>query len=107
MTPEKSSRIVKNAAEYISQNFSEDITLATVADHLHVNTSYLSTLFRQVTGMTFKEHLNRVRIEEAARLLSNTDYPVMEIAIACGYKDQSYFTKVFKKLTGLTPKQYR
>ena len=105
MTPEKSSRIVKNAAEYISQNFSEDITLATVADHLHVNTSYLSTLFRQVTGMTFKEHLNRVRIEEAARLLSNTDYPVMEIAIACGYKDQSYFTKVFKKLTGLTPRQ--
>ena len=107
MTPEKSSKIVKNAAEYISQNFSEDITLATVADHLHVNTSYLSTLFRQVTGMTFKEHLNRVRIEEAARLLSNTDYSVMEIAIACGYKDQSYFTKVFKKLTGLTPKQYR
>ena len=78
-----------------------------VADHLHVNTSYLSTLFRQVTGMTFKEHLNRIRIEEAARLLSNTDYSVMEIAIACGYKDQSYFTKVFKKLTGLTPKQYR
>ncbi len=107
MTPEKSSRIVKNAAEYIAQNFSEDITLATVAEHLHVNTSYLSTLFRQVTGMTFKEHLNRVRIEEAARLLSNTDYPVMEIAIACGYKDQSYFTKVFKKMTGLTPKQYR
>jgi YesN/AraC family two-component response regulator len=57
--------------------------------------------------MTFKEHLNRVRIEEAARLLANTDYSVMEIAIACGYKDQSYFTKVFKKLTGLTPKQYR
>ena len=107
MTPEKSSKIVKNAAEYISQNFSEDITLAMVADHLHVNTSYLSTLFRQVTGMTFKEHLNRIRIEEAARLLSNTDYSVMEIAIACGYKDQSYFTKVFKKLTGLTPKQYR
>ncbi len=107
MTPEKSSRIVKNAVEYISQNFSEDITLATVAEYLHVNTSYLSTLFRQVTGMTFKEHLNRVRIEEAARLLSNTDYPVMEIAIACGYKDQSYFTKVFKKLTGLTPRQYR
>ena len=107
LTPEKSSRIVKNAVDYISQNFSEDITLAMAAEHLHVNTSYLSTLFRQVTGMTFKEHLNRVRIEEAARLLSNTDYPVMEIAIACGYKDQSYFTKVFKKMTGLTPKQYR
>ncbi len=107
LTTDRSSKIVKNAAEYISQHFSEDISLASVAENLHVNTSYLSTLFRQVTGMTFKEHLNRVRIEEAARLLSNTDYPVMQIAIACGYKDQSYFTKVFKKQTGLTPKQYR
>lgn len=107
LTPEKSSKIVKNAAEYITQHFSEDISLAKVADTLHVNTSYLSTLFRQATGTTFKEYLNRIRIEEAARLLSNTDYPVMEIAIACGYKDQSYFTKVFKKLTGLTPRQYR
>lgn len=107
LTPERNSRIVKNAVEYIARHFSEDISLASVADTLHVNTSYLSTLFRQVTGMTFKEYLNRVRIEEAARLLSNTDYPVMEIAIACGYKDQSYFTKVFKKLTGLTPRQYR
>ena len=107
MMPDKSGRIVKNAAEYISRHFSEDISLAVIADELHVNTSYLSTLFRQVTGITFKEYLNRVRVEEAARLLSNTDYSVMEIAVACGYRDQSYFTKVFKKLTGLTPKQYR
>jgi AraC-like DNA-binding protein/ligand-binding sensor protein len=107
LTQEKNSRIVKNAVEYIARHFSEEISLASVADTLHVNTSYLSTLFRQVTGTTFKEYLNRIRIEEAARLLSNTDYPVMEIAIACGYKDQSYFTKVFKKLTGLTPRQYR
>ena len=107
LMPDKSGRIVKSAAEYISRHFSEDISLAVIADELHVNTSYLSTLFRQVTGITFKEYLNRVRVEEAARLLSNTDYSVMEIAVACGYRDQSYFTKVFKKMTGLTPKQYR
>jgi AraC-like DNA-binding protein len=46
-------------------------------------------------------------VEEAERLLSNTDYPIIEIAVACGYSDQSYFTKVFKKYTGLTPRQYR
>lgn len=105
--PEKSSKIVKNAVDYVAQHFSEDITLASVAEVLHVNTSYLSMLFKQVTGTTFKEHLNRVRVEEAERLLANTDYPIIEIAIACGYSDQSYFTKVFKKYTGLTPRQYR
>lgn len=104
---DRNSRIVKSAVEYVAQHFSEDISLASVAEELHVNTSYLSTLFRQVTGTTFKEHLNRVRVEEAERLLANTDYAVMEIAIACGYRDQSYFTKVFKKMTGLTPKLYR
>ena len=104
---ERSSRLVKNAVEYINRHFSEEITLAGVAEEFHVNVSYLSMLFRQVTGMTFKEHLNRVRIEEAERLLANTDYAIIEIAIACGYRDQSYFTKVFKKYTGLTPRQYR
>ena len=106
-TPERNSRIVKNAVDYVARHFSEEITLTSVAGELHVNTSYLSMLFRQVTGMTFKEHLNRVRVEEAERLLTNTDYAIIEIAIACGYRDQSYFTKVFKKYTGLTPRQYR
>ena len=105
--PEKNSRVVRNTVEYISQHFSEEISLAGVAEELHINASYLSMLFRQVTGVTFKEHLNRVRVEEAERLLKNTDYPIIEIAVACGYRDQSYFTKVFKKYTGLTPRQYR
>lgn len=105
--PEKSSRVVRDTVEYISKHFSEEISLAGAAEELHVNASYLSMLFRQVTGVTFKEHLNRVRVEEAERLLKNTDYPIIEIAVACGYRDQSYFTKVFKKYTGLTPRQYR
>lgn len=106
-SPERSSRLVKNAKEYVAKHFSENITLSSVADELHVNPSYLSMLFRQVTGITFKEYINRIRVEEAERLLSNTDYPIIEIAVACGYSDQSYFTKVFKKYTGLTPRQYR
>ena len=104
---EHNSRVVKNAVAYIARHFSEEISLAKVSEELHVNPSYLSMLFKQVTGVTFKEHLNRIRIEEAERLLTNTDYPILEIAIACGYRDQSYFTKVFKKYTGLTPRQYR
>lgn len=106
-SPEKNSRVIKNAVDYIAHHFPEEITLASVAEEYHVNASYLSMLFRQVTGMTFKEYLNRVRVEEAERLLTNTDYPIIDIAVACGYRDQSYFTKVFKKYTGLTPRQYR
>ena len=48
-----------------------------------------------------------VRVEESKRLLSNTDYSLIDIAVATGFEDQSYFTKVFKKYTGLTPKQFR
>lgn len=104
---DRNSKVIRKAAEYIANHFAENVTLANLAENIHLNPSYLSTLFKQVTGLTFKEYLNKVRIEEAQRLLANTDYPIMEIAIACGFSDQSYFTKVFKKQTGLTPKQYR
>lgn len=104
---DNSNRMIKEAAEYISKHFSENISLADVADVIHLNPSYFSSLFKQVTGESFKEYLNKVRIEEAKSLLEHTDYSIIEIAVACGYSDQSYFTKVFKKTTGITPKQYR
>ena len=78
-----------------------------VANHVHLNPTYFSTLFKQSTGSSFKEYLNMVRIEESKRLLANTDYSIIDISLATGFEDQSYFSKVFKKFTGLTPKQYR
>ena len=104
---DKNNSMIRGAVEYIASHYDQEITLAEVAEQTHLNPSYLSTLFRQVTGQTFKEYLNRVRVQEAQRLLTHTDYPIMEISIACGFSDQSYFTKVFRKYTGLTPKQYR
>lgn len=104
---DKSNKTIKSATRYIAAHFAENITLSDLADHLHINASYLSTLFKQVTGHAFKEHLNITRVEEAKRLLADTDYPIMEIAVSCGFNDQSYFTKVFKHQTGLTPKQFR
>ena len=105
--PSKGNEIIKKAIRYISQNFSRNLTLDEVADHVHLNPSYFSTLFKQSTGSSFKEYLNMVRIEESKRLLSNTDYSIIDISLATGFEDQSYFSKVFKKYTGLTPKQYR
>lgn len=106
-TPTKNNEIIKKAMSYISDNFSSNITLDDVAHHVHLNPAYFSTIFKQSCGSSFKEYLNMVRIEESKRLLANTDYSVVDIAVATGFMDQSYFSKVFKKYTGLTPKQYR
>lgn len=103
----KNSEIIKKAIQYISANFSTPLTLETVAEYVHLNPAYFSTIFKQSTGSAFKEYLNMIRIEESKRLLSNTDYSLIDIAIAVGYDNQSYFSKVFKKHTGLTPKQFR
>jgi len=101
------SDAVKRAVTYMSRHYAENITLEQVSEIVHLNPSYFSTLFRQVTGSTFKDHLNMIRIEESKHLLANTDYSIINIAISCGFGDQSYFSKVFRKYTGLTPKQYR
>ena len=85
----------------------QSMSLDAVARHVHLNPAYFSSLFKQSTGSSFKEYLNMVRVEESKRLLTNTNYSVIDIAIATGFEDQSYFSKVFKKYTGLTPKQYR
>lgn len=105
--PSKNSELIKKAIQYIAHNFASAISLEDVATHVHLNPAYFSTVFKQSTGSSFKEYLNMVRIEESKRLLSNTTYSVIDIAIATGFEDQSYFSKVFKKYTGLTPKQYR
>lgn len=105
--PNKNHEITKKAIFYISKHFSEPLTLDEVAEHVHLNPAYFSTLFKQSTGSSFKEYLNMVRIEESKRLLANTDYSIIDIAIAVGFEDQSYFARVFKKYTCLTPRQYR
>lgn len=105
--PSKNSELIKRAMLYISDHFNTPLTLEDVAAHVHLHPSYFSTMFKNSTGSSFKEYLNMVRIEESKRLLSNTDYSIIDIAIATGFEDQSYFSKVFKKYTGLTPKQFR
>ena len=105
--PTKNNEIIKEAIRYISQTFAGNLTLEDVASHVHLNPAYFSTLFKQSTGSSFKEYLNMVRIEESKRLLINPEYSIIDVAMAVGFMDQSYFSKVFKKYTGLTPKQYR
>jgi len=104
---EQSSKLIRRATEHIHAHLSEKLLLADLARELGVSEPYLSRLFKRVTGQTFLDYLNRQRVEEAKRLLAGTDYPLTQIAMACGFADQSYFAKVFKKYTGLPPRQYR
>lgn len=105
--PTKHNELMKKAILYLSSHYMDPVTLEETASHVGLNPAYFSTLFKQSCGSSFKEYLNMIRIEESKRLLANTDYPILDIAVSVGFEDQSYFSKVFKKYTGLTPKQYR
>ena len=102
-----SSQIIKLAIQDINENYRNKISLKTVADHLHTNPSYLSTLFKQEMGMTFTDYLNQVRINRSCELLANTNLSLVDVSFQAGFDGQSYFTKVFRKIKGATPKDYR
>ena len=92
---------------YISDNYKEDLKLEDLASEFSFNYNYLSTYFTQHKKEGFSDYLNRLRIEEACRLLESSDIPISSIGMEVGYSDHSYFSRVFKKLTGRTPSDYR
>ena len=98
---------INKALHYMNVEYVNEITIQQVAEKVNLDRSYFSTLFKKEVGYSFKEYLNMIRIEESKRLLTNSSYSIVDIAIAVGFEDQSYFSKVFKKYTGITPKQYR
>jgi AraC-like DNA-binding protein len=104
---ESRSAVITTAVRFIQSNYSRDLSLDDVATEVGVSAGYLSRLFKQVTGETFKGYLTRIRMQEAKRLLSETGSRVYEIAENVGYNDQHYFSEVFRKETGLSPLEYR
>lgn len=93
--------------EDIDCNFTKDITLNDLAEKYAVSISNLSGIIKRETGMTFTEHLAKRRVKKAEQLLKNEKYSVAEVGKLVGYHDYYYFTKWFKKLTGVTPSKYR
>ncbi|MBE6793256.1 MAG: helix-turn-helix transcriptional regulator [Ruminococcaceae bacterium] len=98
---------MRRALSFIGERYNEPLTLSDVAEYLGISPNYLSTLFHQTTGVSFRDHLCQVRVEAGKRLLLSTDLSLVEIAVAVGFPDQSYFCKVFKKHVGLTPGKFR
>ncbi|KZL89491.1 AraC family transcriptional regulator [Clostridium magnum] len=103
----KNPVLIKKCIAYINEHYKENITLDTIANMVHLNASYFSSVFKKEMGASFSSYLNKIRIEQSKLLLKNTDYSILNIALEIGFEDQSYFSKVFKSLTNMTPKQYK
>lgn len=93
--------------DYIRSHYNRDIPLSSLARRFYFSQGYLGRLLREITGLSYTEIVTRLRIERAAELLLNTQNSIGEISAEVGYKDANYFTKVFKKVTGRTPQNYR
>lgn len=94
-------------SDYLYRNTHRQVTLKELADHFHYNYSYLSSLFTQVTQMNFTDYMTELKIQRAKDLLPQAGQTISEVAVAVGFTDISYFSKVFKKRTGQTPSQYK
>jgi len=103
----KHSDIVFKITNYIKKNCSEKLSLESLAKEVYLSKSYLSSVFKQETKMSLTAYITKVRVEKSKRMLIEENIGLAAIAGKCGFKDQSYFTKVFKKETGISPKRYR
>lgn len=100
-------KLVEMGKEYIHEHFSEDISVAEIAEQLYVTPNYFSRVFKKQTGMGCLEYINQVRMEKAKELLRNSRRLAYEIAEIVGFKDANYFSIAFKKYTGFSPTEYR
>ena len=104
---DKGNPYVRKALRYMHDNYSAHLDLEKVAEYVGLSPSYFSSLFHKIVGESFRDRLNRIRVEESKRLLLSARYSLGDIAVAMGFPDQSYYSKVFKKIIGVTPGKYR
>lgn len=102
-----SMTIISNVIQYILQHYGDDLTLEKLAAEVHVSNSYLSRLFKKEQGMTLSNYIQTIRLQEAKKLLSSTNLKTYEIAEKVGISDPVYFSKLFKRAEGLSPKEFR
>ncbi|MDO4321959.1 MAG: response regulator [Lachnospiraceae bacterium] len=98
---------INMAVAYIRENFDKELNMAVVSNHISMNYSLFSLSFKQYTGMNFVNYLKMIRINEAKRLLEETDEKVIEISQKVGYENEKHFMKTFKNVCGVSPSEYR
>lgn len=99
---------INKAIDYININYGEPITIEIIAKYLNINKCYFCSLFKKETGETFSQYLNSLRVEKSKELLLNEkNLSILDVAIAVGFNNQSYFNSIFKKLNNKTPLELR
>lgn len=101
------SDIVNSIVNYVNNHFTESLSLKSFAAKHNYSSAHISNMFKHQTGMTFLEYVQSKRIQESCRLLANTNKSGADIANIVGYTDVKFFNKVFKRITGMTPKQFK
>lgn len=104
---EQYTKTITSCKNFIYSNRYEKITHEDVANIVQLSHSYLSVLFKREVGISVSDYIQKIKIEEAKNLIVHTNTPLSEISSLLHFTDQSYFTKVFKKFEGITPKQYK
>lgn len=104
---EQSAQAVDFICNYINNNYSSKISIQELADQVYMNLSYLGRVFRKTTGMSISAMIQKVRVDHACRMLSDTKRTISDISRSCGFEDIKFFYKVFKKYTGILPGEYR
>ena len=104
----KYHHVISQAEQYVKENFCDpNISLISVANHVSMSAAYFSTVFSQTVGRSFITYLTALRIEKAKVLLKTTGMKLTDIALEIGYNEPNYFSHVFRKTVGMTPKEYR
>lgn len=103
----KENPVVVRVKAFIEDHLAEDLSLDATADEVGVNPFYLSKLFKDETGSNFIDYVNGARLEKAKMLLKKPELSIKEISFDCGYSDQNYFSKIFRRKFGITPTEYR
>ena len=106
-SPDGYSCHVMRAKEYIEENLAEPLRLSQVAQQIHISTSHLSELFTKCTGTSFSNYVKQRRLERANQLLLCTQATIQDVALSCGFSTPAYFSTVFTKWSGMSPRQYR
>lgn len=99
--------LMQSAKRYMEQHYMDPISLEEVAAQVGFNPSYFSTVFKKNCGEGFVDYLTGIRVGEAKKLLCNAEVPITEICFQIGYRDLKHFNRVFKRLTGLTPSEFK
>ena len=103
----KHSDVLHKIMQYVKANYDTKITLDDIAAHVYLSRSYISSMFKEEMGETLFSYINRVRVEKSKVLLLRESVSLVKVGGLCGFEDQSYFTKVFKGIVGVSPKKFR